>query len=97
MAYTPIENREGIQPIAVASAAPNHPLGTIVRGYDPLYDVTAFTEELWSRRANVAAPTHSLMLLKSSGAVPHEGGQVTVPGELYYETIKAWIASQARK
>jgi len=67
-----------------------------LRGYDPMYDVTAFAEELWSRRANVAAPTHSLMLLKSSGAVPHEGGQVTVPGELYYETIKAWIASGAR-
>lgn len=67
-----------------------------LRGYDPQYDVTAFSEELWSRRANVASPTHSLMLLKSSGAVPHEGGQVTVPGELYYETIKAWIASGAK-
>lgn len=67
-----------------------------LRGYDPDYDVKAFAEELWSRRANVAAPSHSLMLLKASGAVPHEGGQVTVPGELYYETIKSWIASGAR-
>jgi len=67
-----------------------------LRGYDPIYDVTAFSEELWSRRANVAEPTHSLMLLKASGSVPHEGGQVTVPGELYYETIKAWIANGAR-
>lgn len=66
-----------------------------LRGYDPVYDVTAFTEELWGRRANVAAPTHSLMLLKASGSVPHEGGQVTVPGELYYETIKAWIQNGA--
>jgi hypothetical protein len=66
-----------------------------LRGYDPVYDVTAFTEELWGRRANVAAPTHSLMLLKASGSVPHEGGQVTVPGELYYETIKAWISNGA--
>lgn len=66
-----------------------------LRGYDPEYDVTAFTEELWGRRANVAAPSHSLMLLKASGSVPHEGGQVTVPGELYYETIKAWIANGA--
>jgi WD40 repeat protein/mono/diheme cytochrome c family protein len=67
-----------------------------LRGYDPSYDVTAFTEELWSRRVNVAAPTHSLMLLKASGSVPHEGGQVTVPGELYYETIKAWITDGAK-
>ncbi len=66
-----------------------------LRGYDPQYDVTAFAEELWSRRANAAAPSHSLMLLKASGSVPHEGGQLTVPGELYYETIKAWIASGA--
>ncbi|MEZ0388426.1 MAG: DUF1549 domain-containing protein [Verrucomicrobium sp.] len=67
-----------------------------LRGYDPIYDVTAFAEELWSRRANIAAPGHSLMLLKASGSVPHEGGQVTVPGELYYETIKAWIANGAK-
>lgn len=67
-----------------------------LRGYDPIYDVTAFTEELWSRRVNVAAPAHSMMLLKASGSVPHEGGQVTVPGELYYETIKAWIADGAK-
>jgi hypothetical protein len=37
MAYTPIENREGIQPIAVSSPVPSHPLGTIVRAFDPLY------------------------------------------------------------
>jgi hypothetical protein len=49
MAYTPVENREGIQPIAVTNLAlPSqyqvgqsvffgqaHPLGTIVRAYDP--------------------------------------------------------------
>ena len=63
-----------------------------LRGYDPLFDVLAFSDELSSRRANIASPEHSLMLLKASGSVPHEGGQLTVPGELYYETIKAWIA-----
>lgn len=67
-----------------------------LRGYDPIYDVLAFTDELSSRRANVASPEHSLMLLKASGAVPHEGGQLTVPGELYYETLKAWIRNGAK-
>lgn len=67
-----------------------------LRGYDPLYDVLAFSDELASRRANIASPEHSLMLLKASGAVPHEGGQLTVPGELYYETLKAWINNGAR-
>jgi hypothetical protein len=67
-----------------------------LRGYDPIYDVLAFTDELASRRANVASPEHSLMLLKASGSVPHEGGQLTVPGELYYETLKAWISQGAK-
>lgn len=67
-----------------------------LRGYDPIYDVLAFADDLSSRRANVASPEHSLMLLKASGSVPHEGGQLTVPGELYYETLKAWISLGAR-
>ncbi len=28
--------------------------------------------------------------------MPHEGGQLTVPGELYYESIKAWISQGTR-
>ncbi len=67
-----------------------------LRGYDPLYDVLAFSDELASRRANIASPEHSLMLLKSSGSVPHEGGQLSVPGELYYEILKAWISQGAK-
>ncbi len=67
-----------------------------LRGYDPLFDVLAYTDELSSRRANPASPEHSLMLLKASGSVPHEGGQLTVPGELYYESLKAWIRNGAR-
>ncbi|MDZ4290149.1 MAG: c-type cytochrome domain-containing protein, partial [Prosthecobacter sp.] len=67
-----------------------------LRGYDPMYDVLAFSDELGSRRANVASPEHSLMLLKASGSVPHEGGQLSVPGELYYETLKAWISQGAK-
>ena len=35
--YTPVESREGVQPIAAPSAVANHPLGTIVRAYEPLY------------------------------------------------------------
>lgn len=35
--YTPVENRLGIQPIAVSSAVQNHPLGTKVKAYDPVY------------------------------------------------------------
>ncbi|MDA0285103.1 MAG: DUF1549 domain-containing protein, partial [Planctomycetota bacterium] len=67
-----------------------------LRGYDPIYDTRAFTDELASRRANIAAPENSLMLLKATGAVPHLGGQVTKPGEPYYEIIRRWIGGGAR-
>ncbi|MCA8997075.1 MAG: DUF1549 domain-containing protein, partial [Planctomycetaceae bacterium] len=67
-----------------------------LRGYDPLYDVRSFTDDVKSRRTNVASPDDSLMLLKASGVVPHVGGQLTKPGESYYEIIRAWIAQGAK-
>jgi WD40 repeat protein/mono/diheme cytochrome c family protein len=67
-----------------------------LRGYDPLFDVRALTDELGARRVNVAAPDSSLMLLKPTGAVPHVGGQLCVPGEPYYEIVRDWIADGAK-
>ena len=67
-----------------------------LRGYDPLYDVRAFTDELASRRVNIASPSDSLMLLKATGAVPHEGGQVTPAGSKYYRILHEWIANGAK-
>jgi hypothetical protein len=63
-----------------------------LRGYDPLLDHRALTDDLEGRRFNRAAPDTSLMLLKCSGAVPHVGGVLTQPGEPYYELLRAWIA-----
>src|SRR5262249_14533254 len=67
-----------------------------LRGYDPLFDVRALTDDLASRRVNIASPDDSLMLLKATGAVPHVGGQVVKQGEPYYEIIRPWIAGGAR-
>ena len=67
-----------------------------LRGYDPLYDVRAFTDELASRRVNIASPADSLMLLKATGAVPHEGGQITPTGSKYYQILHEWIATGAK-
>jgi WD40 repeat protein len=67
-----------------------------LRGYDPIFDVRALTDDLQSRRVNIASPDDSLMLLKTTGAVPHVGGQLTKPGEPYYEIIRNWIASGAK-
>jgi hypothetical protein len=63
-----------------------------LRGYDPLFDHRALTDDLAARRINRAAPDASLMLLKNSGGVPHTGGVTLKPGESYYETVKGWIA-----
>ncbi len=67
-----------------------------LRGYDPEYDVAAFTDEVASRRVNIASPDDSLMLMKATGAVPHVGGQLFKPGEPNYEIIRRWIAGGAR-
>ena len=66
-----------------------------LRGYDAIYDVRAFTDDLASRRVNVAAAEKSLMLLKATAAVPHEGGLVTKHGSKSYRIIRDWIASGA--
>ncbi len=63
-----------------------------LRGYDPIFDVRAFVDDLAARRVNVASPDDSLMLLKATGAVPHEGGQRTKMDEKYYQILRAWIA-----
>lgn len=67
-----------------------------LRGYDPIYDVRAFTDDLASRRVNLAAPDESLMLLKATGAVPHEGGQRTMTNAEYYAIMRQWIADGAQ-
>ncbi|HEX4609179.1 MAG TPA: DUF1549 domain-containing protein [Urbifossiella sp.] len=67
-----------------------------LRGYDPIFDYRALTDDLESRRINRAAPERSLLLLKTSGAVPHQGGVLTQPGEPNYEIIRRWVAQGAR-
>jgi hypothetical protein len=63
-----------------------------LRGYDPVLDHRSLTDDLSGRRFNRAAPDTSLMLLKTSGSVPHVGGALIQPGEPYYELLRAWIA-----
>jgi hypothetical protein len=67
-----------------------------LRGYDAIYDLRAFTDDMASRRINVAAPDKSLMLLKSAGIVPHEGGGVTKKDSKYYRIIRDWIGAGAK-
>ncbi len=67
-----------------------------LRGYDPIFDVRALTDDLSSRRINVAAPEQSLMLLKATASVPHQGGQVLRHGDRAWSLVRNWIAAGAK-
>jgi WD40 repeat protein len=67
-----------------------------LRGYDPINDVRALTDDLASRRVAIASPDNSLMLLKTTGAVPHGGGALVQPGDPYYEIMRSWVADGAK-
>ena len=67
-----------------------------LRGYDPLFDVRALTDDHAGRHINLASPDDSMMLTKPTGAVPHVGGALIQSGEPYYEIIRAWIKDGAK-
>ena len=67
-----------------------------LRGYDTLYDIRGFTDDMASRRVNVAAPDRSLMLLKATASVPHEGQQLIGVDSRYHRIIRSWIRGGAK-
>ncbi len=66
-----------------------------LRGYDPIFDYTALVQELQGRRVNRVQPEMSLMLLKPTGMVPHEGRTLFHPGSRPYGIIHQWIKEGA--
>ncbi|NOS70023.1 MAG: DUF1549 domain-containing protein [Verrucomicrobia bacterium] len=66
-----------------------------LRGYDPETDLRALTDDLASRRVNLASPDDSLMLLKAVAEVPHEGGRRTTVDSKSYQILRQWIANGA--
>ena len=67
-----------------------------LRGYDPIFDIRALTDELLSRRVELVKPENSLLLAKPSASVPHEGGQLIKKNEKYYQIIKDWVRNGAK-
>jgi len=67
-----------------------------LRGYDPIFDHRALTDDLAARRINTASPADSLMLLKPTAAVPHQGGRVFAPDSPYDRIVRRWIAGGAK-
>ncbi len=62
-------------------------------GFDPGSDFEMIARQSRGRRANPAAPDHSLILLKASGEIPHEGGARLERDSEDYRTIRRWIES----
>ncbi len=66
-------------------------------GYDPAMDHTALTRDGLGRRVNPLDPDHSLILLKATAQIPHEGGQRFTKDSWAYQTLRSWIASGAER
>jgi hypothetical protein len=63
-----------------------------LRGYDLEYDYAQLVDDLAGRRFNRSDPDQSLMLLKPTMGVPHEGGQVLRSDSPSYAVLRDWIA-----
>jgi hypothetical protein len=63
-----------------------------LRGYDPEFDYQALINDLSGRRFDRVAIDDSLILLKPTAEVPHEGRQALKPGSREYQILRQWIA-----
>jgi hypothetical protein len=66
-----------------------------LRGQDPDLDWVALTRDQGGRRINLLEPDKSLMILKPTGAVAHEGGKRFAPGSPEYEIVMRWLREGA--
>ena len=64
-----------------------------LRGQDPAADFPTLSRELFSRRANILDPDRSLLLLKPTMQLAHEGGKRFQVDSAEYRTIRDWIAN----
>ena len=62
-------------------------------GFDTRFDYESLVNESRGRRLFVAAPEHSLLLLKGSGGVPHGGGVKLATDSEEYQLVRRWIAA----
>ncbi len=66
-----------------------------LRGEDPAFDFSSMTREAFGRRVDSGRPESSLILLKPTGQVEHEGGQPLLLGSPEYRCVRDWIESGA--
>ncbi|MDB6034440.1 MAG: hypothetical protein JWM16_4778 [Verrucomicrobiales bacterium] len=66
-----------------------------LRGQDPDLDTLAVRQDSFARRINTFEPEQSLLLLKATTQVPHEGGQRFARNSPEYKILREWIAAGA--
>ena len=68
-----------------------------LRGQDPDADFNALTRDLYARRTNPVDPDQSLILLKPTAQIAHQGGQRFRVGSMEYEIFRQWVAAGTPK
>jgi hypothetical protein len=66
-----------------------------LRGEDSAFDFASLTRDLASRRVNPVAPEQSLVLLKPTGRLAHEGGVRFRDRSREYAILREWLAAGA--
>jgi len=64
-----------------------------LRGQEAEADYLTLTRELYGRRVNSGEPDHSLILLKPTMQLAHEGGKRFAIDSAEYQILRAWIAA----
>ena len=64
-----------------------------LRGQDPQADWLVLSHEQFGRRANRLDPDQSLLLLKPTAQVAHQGGRRFRPNSAEYRILRDWIAA----
>jgi hypothetical protein len=67
-----------------------------LRGEKPVFDFDSLTRDTLGRRINRFDPDQSLMLLKPTGQLPHEGGLRFRKDSEEYAILRRWIAEGLR-
>lgn len=65
-------------------------------GYEPALDYANLTRDTGGRRINTQKPDQSLLLLKATGQLPHEGGMRFGKEGWVYNVFREWIRSGAK-
>jgi hypothetical protein len=102
---TPVSYRRDVAPVLARAGCNTGPchgnaagkggFRLSLRGEDPAADWLAITHDAQGRRFDPARPEASLLLLKPTGRVAHEGGLRIAPGSNEERLLRDWIAAGA--